>query len=83
MKLNYDKTKVRSKLEYASPVWNSITTTDASKLGRIQWKFAALCFSHFFPHISYNYASALDHLKLHTLQVRRHHLMLFSSFGFF
>jgi hypothetical protein len=31
---------VRSKLEYASVVWNSITSTDSAKLERIQIKFA-------------------------------------------
>jgi hypothetical protein len=67
-------TLVRSKLEYASPVWNSITTTDASKLQCVQRKFVALRFSHFFPQNSYNYASVLEHLKLHTLQGRRHYL---------
>jgi hypothetical protein len=36
-------TLVRSKTEYASVVWNSITTTDANKLERIQQKFAVLC----------------------------------------
>jgi MFS-type transporter involved in bile tolerance (Atg22 family) len=40
---------IRSKLEYASVVWNSITSTDASKLERIQRSFAALCFNRFFP----------------------------------
>jgi hypothetical protein len=39
-------TLVRSKLEYAYVVWNSITTTDANKLERIQQKFAALCYAN-------------------------------------
>jgi hypothetical protein len=39
---------IRSKLEYTSVVWNSITSTDASKLERIQRRFAALCFNRFF-----------------------------------
>jgi hypothetical protein len=34
---------VRSKLEYASVVWNSIMSTDANKLECIQQRFAALC----------------------------------------
>ena len=38
---------VRPKLKYASPVWNNITTADASNMSRIQRKFASLCFSHF------------------------------------
>jgi hypothetical protein len=41
-------TLVRSKVEYASVVWNSITSTDANKLERIQQKFTALCFKRFF-----------------------------------
>jgi hypothetical protein len=40
-------TLVRSKLENASVVWNSFTTTDATKLERIQQKFAALCYNRF------------------------------------
>jgi hypothetical protein len=38
-------------LEHASVVWNSITSTDASKLERIQQKFASLCFYCFVPYI--------------------------------
>jgi hypothetical protein len=34
----------QSKLEYASISWSSITSTDSAKLGRIQRKFAALCY---------------------------------------
>jgi uncharacterized membrane protein len=37
-------TLVRSKIEYASVDWNSITSPDANKLERIQQRFAALCF---------------------------------------
>jgi hypothetical protein len=33
---------VKSKVEYASVVWNSITSADANKLERIQKKFTAL-----------------------------------------
>jgi hypothetical protein len=38
---------VRPKLECASVVWNSITSTDAKKLERIQRKFVALCYNRF------------------------------------
>jgi hypothetical protein len=41
-------TLVRSKIEYASVFWNSITITDSAKLERIQRKFVALCYSRFF-----------------------------------
>jgi hypothetical protein len=43
---------VRSKVEYASVVWNSITSADASKLDRIQKKFKALCFKRSFPQVT-------------------------------
>jgi hypothetical protein len=39
---------VRSKLEYAFVIWNSITSTNASKLERTQQRFAALCLYRFF-----------------------------------
>jgi hypothetical protein len=38
---------VRSKLKYASVVWNSITNTDANKLERIQRKFSVFCHNRF------------------------------------
>jgi hypothetical protein len=37
-------------------------------------KFSALCFNSLFPLVHYNYAHALDHLKLHYLRQRRYHL---------
>jgi hypothetical protein len=37
-----------SENKYASVVWNSITSTDADKLERIQKKFTALCRNRFF-----------------------------------
>jgi hypothetical protein len=65
---------VRSKLEYASVVWNSITSTDANKLERIQKSFATLCFHCFFPGAHYCYSLALEELILHTLRIRTHRL---------
>jgi hypothetical protein len=67
-------TLVRSKLGYASVVWNSVTTTDDNKLERIQQKFSALCYNPFLLHVHYSYAKALEYLKLHTLRKRRYHL---------
>jgi hypothetical protein len=42
-------TLVRFKLEYASVVANSITSTDENKLQRIQQKVVSVCFCRFFP----------------------------------
>jgi hypothetical protein len=67
-------TLVISKLAYASVVWNSITSTDANKLERIQQRFAALYFNCFFPQANYCYSQALEELILHTLRMRRHRL---------
>jgi hypothetical protein len=55
---------VRSKLEYASVVWNFVTSIDANKPERIQQKLAALCFNGFFSHVHYSCAYALQQLKL-------------------
>jgi hypothetical protein len=66
---------VRSKIEYASVVWNSITSTDANKLERIQQRFEVLCFKRFFnPEVPYCYSFVLEELQLLTLRVRRHRL---------
>jgi hypothetical protein len=65
---------VRSKLEYASVVWNSITSTDANKFERIQQKFASVCFYRFAPHVRFTYTVALEKLSLHSLRKRRHDL---------
>jgi hypothetical protein len=65
---------VRPKLEYASVVWNSIISTDANKLERIQQKFASVCFYRFSPHVPYTYTVALEKLSLHSLRKRRHDL---------
>ena len=39
---------VRSKLEFAPASWNSMILTDSSKIERVQWKFANLCYNRFF-----------------------------------
>jgi hypothetical protein len=65
---------IRSKTEYASVVWNSITSTDANKLERIEQRFAALCFNRFFPQVHYCHSLSLEKLKLHILYIRRHRL---------
>lgn len=67
-------TLVRSKLEYASVVWNSVTITDSNKLERIQRKFAALCHNRFFTDMDYHYVNMLNKLKLQTLHFRRRHI---------
>jgi hypothetical protein len=43
---------VRSKVEYASVVWNSITSTDANKLECMQQKFAAVLIAFFLKSIT-------------------------------
>jgi hypothetical protein len=58
-------------MEYASVVWNSITSTDANKLERIQQKFVALHFHRFFAQEHYSCSFVLEELKLSTLLVRR------------
>jgi hypothetical protein len=67
-------TLVRSTLEHASLVWNSITSTDANKLERIQQKFASLCVYRFPPHVLYSYIFALEKLSPQSLRKRRHHI---------
>jgi hypothetical protein len=61
-------------LNWIELLWNSITSTDASKLERIQQRFAALCFYRFFAQVRYCYSLALQKLNLHALRMRRHRL---------
>jgi hypothetical protein len=70
-------TLVRSKLEYASVVWNSITSTDANKLEHIQQKCASVCFYRFFLYVLYTYTDALEKLILQSLHRRDTMLMHF------
>jgi hypothetical protein len=65
-------TLFRTKLEYTSVVWNSIMSTDANKLERIQQRFAALCFNRFFPQVHFSYSLALEELKLHILRMTKY-----------
>jgi hypothetical protein len=65
---------VRSKVEQASVARNSITSTDANKLERIQRKFVARRFNRFFPQFDCSYDLALETSKLHILQKRWHRL---------
>jgi hypothetical protein len=58
----------------SSVAWNSITSTDTSKLECIQRKFVALCQNRFFPQIHYSHVNALEHLNFHTLSSGRRHL---------
>jgi hypothetical protein len=62
-------------LEYACVVWNSITSTDANKLERIQQKFASVCFYRFSPQVAYTFTVvALEKIGLHSLRKRRYYL---------
>lgn len=62
---------VQSKLEYASVIWNSITSTHSTELERIQTKFAALCYTRFFNSVrNFKYEDIL--LALHFVCMRVH-----------
>jgi hypothetical protein len=71
---------VRPRLEYATVVWNSITSMVFKKLECIQQKFASVCFYHFFPNLPYNYVLASNKLNLPSLSMRRQHLDAFFFF---
>jgi hypothetical protein len=45
---------IRSKLEYASVDWSSVTVTDSNKLERIRRKFVALCHNRFFKDVKHH-----------------------------
>jgi hypothetical protein len=54
---------------YVSTAWNTLTSTDSSKVEHIQWKFLAFCDNNLFSEIHYSYDSALDYFHFHTLYV--------------
>jgi hypothetical protein len=68
---------VRSKLEYASVAWNSVTITDSNKLERVQRIFAAICQQRFFQDVEYHYDNIFGKLNLQTLHIRRRHFDAF------
>jgi hypothetical protein len=55
----------RPKLEYASVIRNSITSSDANKPKGIQRKFAAQFYNRFFPN---SHANVLVYLKFRILE---------------
>lgn len=68
---------VRSKLEYASVAWSSVTLTDSNKLERTQKKSAALCHNRFSQDSGYLYDKLLERLRFLTLYNRRRHFYAF------
>lgn len=66
-------TLIDPKLEYATLVWNSITSTDADKLERTQQKLAALCLlrlSTYPPELCF----VLEYVKLDTLSKKNYYI---------
>jgi hypothetical protein len=54
---------IRSKLEYASVIWDELTLTNSNKIENIQRKFVNLCFFG----VLRNYDLILSHLHFRTL----------------
>jgi len=72
---------VRTKLEFASIMWNSITSTNAKQPKSVQQNFLNLCQNRFSTQDHVPYEDFPKPLKLHSLQERRLHLdvLLFIS----
>jgi hypothetical protein len=54
---------IRSKLEYASVVWNNLTLADSNKVKILRRKFANLCNQFMQPNSFCNYESVLNYLR--------------------
>jgi hypothetical protein len=68
-------TLVWSKLEYASVIWNSVTSIVYTKLERIQSKVASLCYTRFFNGLcNFKYEDILIRLNFISVHLRRRHL---------
>jgi hypothetical protein len=69
---------VISRFEYASVSWNTLTSSEASKLARIQRVFSVVLQSFLSTNSMWaSYVSALDRLNSHTLCSRGRHLYEF------
>jgi hypothetical protein len=55
---------IRSKLEYASVAWNTVTIAYSSTLESIKRQIAALSLSRFYRAIQYHYDDLLEKLSL-------------------
>jgi hypothetical protein len=64
-------TLVRPRLEHASTVWKSITSTNAKQLERILRNFVALCQNRFFTHDNVIYENFLHFPNFRALHDRR------------
>jgi hypothetical protein len=64
---------VGSILDYASAALNSVTITNAHKLGRIQRIFAALCQNRFFKTWNIICTTTWEKLNWQTLHIKRRH----------
>jgi hypothetical protein len=55
---------IRSKLEYASVAWNSVTITDFNKFELIQKKICSPWSQRIFQDVEYHYGNILEKLYL-------------------
>jgi hypothetical protein len=69
--MSYFTYLVKLIIEYTSVICNFLTSTNAKKVERIQWKLKAPCYNRFFPHALCSYANASEYVELHTLRDRR------------
>jgi len=69
--MSYFTHLVRLIIEYASIICNFLTSANAKKVERIQWKLKAPCYNRFFLHARCSYANVSEYVEPHTLRDRR------------